>query len=102
MRRHVWSLPLVAVCLLASIATTAHAECAWVLWHMDKPRLATVDKDGRIGFPALPGTDWSRYAFYTTEAACWTKITEVTFVPREGSLSDGLASAPSIAPDQCL
>ena len=31
MRRHIW-LPLVAVCLLVSIATTAYAECAWVLW----------------------------------------------------------------------
>jgi len=31
MRRHAWSLPLVAVCLLFAIAT-AHAECAWVSW----------------------------------------------------------------------
>jgi hypothetical protein len=30
MRRH--ALPLVAVCLLLSIAATASAECAWVLW----------------------------------------------------------------------
>jgi len=31
MRRHVWSLPLVTVCLLISTAA-ASAECAWVLW----------------------------------------------------------------------
>ena len=34
-RRHVWSLPLVAVCLLLSTAT-ASAECAWVLWGWTK------------------------------------------------------------------
>ena len=32
MRRHARSLPLVGCCVLLAIATTAHAECAWVLW----------------------------------------------------------------------
>src|SRR5262245_61728590 len=31
MRRHAWP-PLVAVCLLLAIASTAHAECAGVMW----------------------------------------------------------------------
>jgi len=35
MRRHACALPLVAVCLLLSTATTAYAECAWVLWRWD-------------------------------------------------------------------
>jgi len=42
MRRHVW-LPLVAVCLLASIAASAYAECAWVMWSH-----VYVMKDGKV------------------------------------------------------
>ena len=31
-RCHVWLLPLVAVCVPLLFATTAHAECAWIMW----------------------------------------------------------------------
>jgi len=44
MRRHVWSLPLVAVYLLLAIAT-AHAECAWVLWQEKRPDMLAPGRD---------------------------------------------------------
>jgi len=51
MRRRVWPA-LVAVCLLLSIATTAHGECAWVLW----VRAAVADGHGA---PTGPWTEWT-------------------------------------------
>ena len=52
-RRHVWSLPLVAVCLLLSTAT-ASAECAWVLWISP---LSHVRWDAAQGFRDFAGCE---------------------------------------------
>src|SRR5262245_55154716 len=59
-RRHVWP-PLVAVCLLFSIATTAHAECAWVLW--------SEQKEG--GWSSWwHGTRWTPDSAYASKQDC--------------------------------
>ena len=74
MRRPVW--PPLVVCLLLAIATTAHAECAWVMWaRFAKP-------------PYTEWTSWSSVHYWETKSRCWRKITDLTSVPEEGSLAD--------------
>ncbi len=34
---------------------------------------------------------WSRITFYESSGHCWDKITNLTFVPRGGSLTDDVA-----------
>jgi hypothetical protein len=59
-RHHVWSLPLLAVYLLCSIAT-AHAECTWVLW-------AGVERNPRplVGDPI----EWTPMESFGTKREC--------------------------------
>ena len=63
---------------LTLFATPASAECAWVLWerHAESPS---------------KWSPWSRYYHYETRGECWTKITSLTSVPKEGSVTDRLA-----------
>jgi len=78
------------VLLLFGFVSTVSAECAWVLWYEQKPSAVSgkAEKDGLIPLTYVSGTDWTRYAAYATDDACWATIRSVTFVPREGSLQD--------------
>jgi hypothetical protein len=82
---------LVAFCLLTS-AATAYAECAWVLWAKQEWGMVSgkADKDGLVPLSEVPGTEWLRYSAYATQDACWAKITSLTFVPGEGSVTDSI------------
>jgi hypothetical protein len=84
--------PIAALVLVLTLASIAQAECAWVLWGQQMGRMISgeADKSGLTPLIQLPRTDWTRYSAYATQDGCWAKITSLTFVAREGSLTDTL------------
>ena len=65
MRSRQRTLAVVMLCCLLAIATSASAECAWVLWQ----RIDTFDAPG-----ALVSSPTEVGATYTTSAECITAI----------------------------
>jgi hypothetical protein len=83
MHRHARLLPLLAVCLLAPVAT-AHAECGWVLWVHDTLENFAENKRGERWNPAEASTSEAGCAGKLKGRLAWT----------ERTLEEGSAKVP--------
>jgi hypothetical protein len=66
---------LIAAALVGAAATTAFAECSWLMWSQkqDQPN---------------PASAWFRNGVYPSYSACWSRIYELSKIPQKNSLRD--------------